>query len=122
MAISTDETEYIGEVLNFKYHGNGELVGKVKKSEFRYTGQFFEGKMHGEGQHQTKKVKYIGGFKDDYRHGKGVETIVKKKKNPTTGQILLIQKSLYDGEWDHGYRSGNGTEETPHSTYTGNWT
>jgi 1-phosphatidylinositol-4-phosphate 5-kinase len=85
-------------------------------------GHFFEGRYHGTGElRNSKNVIYIGEFKNDFKEGKGVEMIMKRKKNPTKGEQTLIRKSMYNGEFKEGFRCGVGIEETTHAVYNGEW-
>ena len=37
-----------------------------------------------------KGVSYEGDFKDDFKHGKGLELVIKKKKHPQPGQDAFL--------------------------------
>lgn len=118
----TRGTDYNGEVLNWEMHGQGQLVCRASKDGYVYKGSFFKGKYHGSGElRNSKNVIYIGEFKDDFKSGKGVEMVMKRKKNPTKGENPLIRKSMYNGDFLEGYRNGEGVEETSHATYRGEW-
>jgi hypothetical protein len=47
--------------------------------------------------------------------------IMKRKKNVGMGEAGMIKKSMYNGEFRVGYRSGEGVEETSHAVYKGGW-
>jgi hypothetical protein len=47
--------------------------------------------------------------------------IMKRKKNVGMGEAGMIKKSMYNGEFREGYRSGEGVEETSHAVYKGGW-
>lgn len=59
-----------------------------------YKGSFVNGKYHGKGElKNNKNVMYIGDFENDYKHGEGIEIIVKRKKNPVKGESMTVKKS-----------------------------
>jgi hypothetical protein len=108
--------------MNRMMHGQGVLASRAKKGSFVYKGSFFEGKYHGSGELRTSKnVTYLGEFKDDFKHGKGMEIITKRRKNPAKGEPAFIKKSMYNGDFREGLRCGEGIEETPHGVYHGEW-
>jgi len=47
---------------------------------------------------------YVGEFKNDFRHGKGEEKTIKKKKKGN--KIGYVVKSTYVGDFREGYRCG----------------
>ena len=90
---SAFNTEYIGEVKDWLYHGKGTLksleasytgefkngqyhgVGTIVYSEdLKYSGGFFEGKMHGQGSMTTYGGVYEGTFAEDTFSGEGTFT------------------------------------------------
>lgn len=96
----TRGTDYNGEVLNWEMHGQGQLACRASKDGYVYKGSFFKGKYHGSGElRNSKNVIYIGEFKDDFKSGKGVEMVMKRKKNPSKGENPLIRKSMYNGDF-----------------------
>lgn len=66
-------------------------------------------------------MNYVGEFKNDWKHGMGIETQYKKKKNPVQGEFPFLVKSVYDGEFKEGDRNGKGIEKSNHMTYDGQW-
>lgn len=108
--------------MNRQMHGRGILTCRAKQSAYVYKGTFFEGKYHGTGElRNNKNVVYLGEFKNDFKHGHGMEMTLKRKKNPTKGESGLVKKSTYNGEFVEGYRCGEGVEDTQHGVYKGNW-
>lgn len=87
------QTYYIGETLNLRYHGRGNLVCYSKKDYCDYIGTFENGKRHGDGQQKEKASFYRGSWKDDYKDGKGLEITLRKKKKGSTESIKV--KSIY---------------------------
>jgi hypothetical protein len=51
-----------------------------------YDGSFVDGKYHGKGQlKNSKNMIYMGDFERDYKHGEGIEILLKRRKNPAQG-------------------------------------
>lgn len=48
----------------------------------------------------------MGEFKDDYKHGHGVEMIMKRRKNVAKNENPLVKKSVYTGDFKEGERCG----------------
>ena len=63
----------------------------------------------------------MGDFERDYKHGEGIEILLKRRKNPAQGQPKMLKKSQYKGTFKDGYRSGFGIEQTAHGIYEGQW-
>jgi hypothetical protein len=60
-----------------------------------YTGDFFDGKMHGKGILNQNNLKYVGDFFKGERHGNGV--------------LRTGTRIIYDGEFAKGHPNGKGT-------------
>lgn len=69
---------------------------------------------------QVKNLHYHGEFKNDYKDGQGVETVLKKKKN--SNPPAMVPKMCYAGQFKGGMREGEGTEECFNVyLYKGEW-
>lgn len=99
---------YKGQFKNDKMHGKGRYEfsngdtfdGGFHEGKFSgeglyifttgelYSGQFVDGKREGNGKYQSQLRTYIGLWKDDLRHGKGLE--------------MVIGKGRYEGYWYEG--------------------
>lgn len=126
MMISSEinSTVYQGEVLNFKYHGQGMFYSYDKKNFFNYIGCFENGNRHGLGRQTDRNSIYVGEFQNDYKHGSGNEIIMKKPKKKDQNKESDPSsnfKSSYKGSFKEGLRHGKGNEDTPHGSYRGDW-
>lgn len=75
---------YQGMTKNFAENGQGILQHTIQgKNVWQYIGDFVDGKRCGKGKEiSTKGTSYEGEFKDDFKHGNGIEILVKKKNIP----------------------------------------
>lgn len=86
------ESEYSGDVVNGKMHGQGMLSG----SAGTYVGEFKNGEANGKGMYYFQfGAKYEGEWQDDVRHGFGVLT-------------LPGGYPRYEGEWRNDEICGSG--------------
>jgi hypothetical protein len=115
MLAACASTNYKGEYLDGKYHGQGAInyangdkyVGGFKKGKFygqggfrfasgdKYTGEFRSGMYQGQGTFFWKNGrKYVGEWKADKQYGQGTFT--------------RLDSSTYIGEWENGAYHGQG--------------
>ena len=99
----------------------------------RYTGQWDNDKMHGQGTHWWKQagMKYIGQWRYNKMHGQGTKTWADGRKyvgafadNRQDGRGKMTWKSgdSYDGQWRKDEMDGQGTYRTSAGdTYVGAW-
>jgi hypothetical protein len=106
---------YEGEWKRNKEHGKGTLMSP-DRSRIIYEGDWEKGRMHGRGSYyyydalnnEKETSKYVGEFKENLRHGRGVYT--------------LPDGSIYDGEWRENNPNGWGLFRWPDgSEYQGPW-
>jgi hypothetical protein len=90
--IYSDGSFYEGNFYYDKYHGKGE---QTFVNGYKYTGDFYLGEKCGEGIFIYRNGNYIGEWKNDTFHGKGILDLRK------TGNI-------YIGPWDNGQQTENG--------------
>jgi len=102
--------QYLGEWKDNKYHGKGTLESD---DGTRYVGEWKSGKRCGMGTLWIRRAngklykQYAGQWKDDYQHGRGVQT---------------LDGETYNGEWSKGVRHGVGTcNYTDGGVYEGEW-
>lgn len=141
-----EDNKYTGE----RNHGasyHGEWKGDSKTgygiqtfpNHDKYEGQWENGVRSGEGvlwirvgKAATKLRKlYVGGWKDDKRHGKGTcffknnesfQGDWEQGKMHGTGQMRYANGDLYIGSWHNGERSGYGTMNKANGDcYEGYW-
>ena len=88
--------KYVGEFKNGKYHGQGFFT---YESGQKYIGEYKDGKYHGQGTKTASSgAKYVGEYKDGKRHGQGTLTVPNGEK--------------YVGEWKDDKAHGKGTITT----------
>lgn len=92
--------KYTGEWLGLVPDGKGTMK---YNGEDVYTGDFVKGVRHGSGEFKQKGgYTYSGAWKNDAKHGYGTEEM-----NDDSGVYAQL---TYDGNFEHGIRSGNGYE------------
>jgi DNA polymerase-3 subunit epsilon len=121
-----EKEEYIGELKDGKYHGNGTLslsngslyVGQFMNGKYHgkgtlslpngdlYVGEFQNGEYHGNGTLKLEYDKYVGEFQNGEFHGKGVID-------------SYISHDGYLGEFEKGVYSGFGKLDKEESSYVG---
>mmetsp|Transcript_94371 Transcript_94371/g.224788 ORF Transcript_94371/g.224788 Transcript_94371/m.224788 type:complete len:286 (-) Transcript_94371:41-898(-) len=125
---------YRGEWENNAKEGYGV---QVSPSGQKYEGQWAHGLRNGEGTlwipiNKTKLRKlYVGGWKDDQRHGRGscffkegnyYQGDWTEGKMDGQGMLRYSNGDLYIGEWSMGLRSGHGTlTKANGDCYEGYW-
>jgi len=126
---------YHGEWTNNKKNGYGV---QVFPNAEKYEGQWGGGLRNGEGTlwvpvGKAKKLRklYVGGWKDDRRHGKGTCFFKGGEYFQGTwdhgmmhgqGTLRYSNGDLYIGQWHDGQRSGQGTlNKANGDCYEGNW-
>jgi len=131
----TNGAKYHGEWGNNKKHGYGV---QVFPSGEKYEGQWGNGLRDGEGTFwapvgKAKKLRkvYVGGWKDDRRHGRGTcffkngeffQGSWDQNKMHGQGTLRYENGDLYVGEWHDGQRSGKGTlNKANGDCYEGYW-
>jgi hypothetical protein len=96
--INSDDTKYIGEWKQNKYHGRGTLWVKKNGKKFirKYVGDWYEGFMEGLGTYYYENGEtYRGDFKWNQRCG--------------NGRMNYLDENFYVGEWSNDLREGFGT-------------
>eukprot|EP00440_Ansanella_granifera_P003268 gb/GFBE01003559.1/.p1 GENE.gb/GFBE01003559.1/~~gb/GFBE01003559.1/.p1 ORF type:complete len:405 (+),score=95.10 gb/GFBE01003559.1/:1-1215(+) len=126
---------YQGEWHNNKKNGYGV---QVFPNGQKYEGQWANGMRNGEGTlwvplGKAKKLRklYVGGWKDDRRHGRGTcffkdgqffQGDWTEGKMHGQGTLRYGNGDLYIGEWHDGMRSGQGTlNKANGDCYEGYW-
>ena len=115
--VKEDESEpsprhdYVGEVKNGKYHGEGVLT---HFSGGKYVGQFKDGKFHGHGIYTgVDNSKYLGEWKNGKKHGQGSLTYDNDDYYKYRGQwkddawhghgtLKYSDGKVVEGEWAYG--------------------
>ena len=100
--LRTADYTYTGKFYAGKYHGEGELCG-----DDTYKGAWSHGSRHGQGTLTSSAGTYVGLFYYNRRHGKGMQT-------HTDG-------SVYTGSWRMDVKHGLGVQSSDIETYTGHW-
>lgn len=118
--------KYSGAWTQNEFNGRGELT--MFNTGDTYDGDFDHGIIHGTGTYTHKTphtfngaydseiavknsqyhVKYTGSFDNSVRHGQGI-------------MFYGATNVYYNGDWDQGSRTGNGTFFCPDFEYTGQW-
>merc|ERR1719160_1232464 len=131
----TKGQSYQGEWANNKKNGYGV---QVFPNGEKYEGQWGNGLRNGEGTlwvpvGKAKKLRklYVGGWKDDRRHGKGTCFFKGSEYYQGTwdhgmmhgqGTLRYANGDLYIGQWHDGHRSGQGTlNKANGDCYEGFW-
>eukprot|EP00931_Biecheleriopsis_adriatica_P080488 TRINITY_DN5382_c0_g1_i2.p1 TRINITY_DN5382_c0_g1~~TRINITY_DN5382_c0_g1_i2.p1 ORF type:complete len:404 (+),score=95.12 TRINITY_DN5382_c0_g1_i2:83-1213(+) len=126
---------YQGEWHNNLKNGYGV---QIFPNGQKYEGQWANGMRNGEGTlwvpvGKAKKLRklYVGGWKDDKRHGRGTcffkdgqffQGAWTQGKMHGQGTLRYSNGDLYIGEWHDGLRSGQGTlNKANGDTYEGYW-
>ena len=78
-------------------HGRGTMT---HRDGYKYTGEFKDGKRHGQGTETDRFNKYTGEWKDDKRNGKGTESGIGR---------TYTDERRYRGGWKDDKRHGQGT-------------
>lgn len=100
-----DGSVYDGDMLNQRFHGQGELVWKGGSN---YEGEFKNGVFHGKGKISREDIfEYEGDFSEGLITGIGV--------------LKYPDHSTYKGEVKNGLMNGKGTLELKGSTYEGDF-
>ncbi|KAG5667794.1 hypothetical protein PVAND_015763 [Polypedilum vanderplanki] len=99
----------------------GEMngYGMIEDPNFKYHGEFYQGKLHGYGVWKSKisPIFYQGYFKNDKFHGYGVLSVndvtyygefVNNVKNGYGFEDDIISGTKYIGMWQDGKRTGTG--------------
>ena len=114
------ESRRNGDVIEGKFI-NGVVNGKGALKNNRgniYVGDFVNSQREGYGELNTNRIHYIGEFKEDKLHGKGVIDFLKEghryegefKNNEINGKGIFIWKNgdIYEGEMSNGKMNGHG--------------
>ena len=124
-----DDCTYVGEVSS----GLPNIFGRLTCPEhnFKYVGEFKNGKQHGQGAETFASDKYVGGFKNGKYHGQGFFTYesgqkyigeYKDGKYHGQGTKTASSGAKYVGEYKDGKRHGQGTLTVPNGEkYVGEW-
>ena len=115
------ESRRNGDVIEGKFI-NGVVNGKGTLKNNRgniYVGDFVNSQREGYGELNTNRIHYIGEFKEDKLHGKGVIDFLKEghryegefKNNEINGKGVFRWKNgdVYEGEMSNGKMNGHGT-------------
>ena len=113
--LERDDGYYVGEVVDGKGHGKGELY---LNSGEKYIGGWLNGERHGKGTHYYQNGdKYEGEFMNGVKHGKGTyywsdgHRYVgdwKEYRRSGHGVFYWANGNRYDGEWMNDQRHGTG--------------
>ena len=142
IAPSNNDTEYSGDVVNGKMHGEGMLTGEAGT----YVGEFKNGVADGKGIYYFKfGAKYEGEWLNNVRHGFGTLTLpggypryqVELRNDEVCGNGKMLRSdgglvegifdgnfngigtitypdgNVYKGQFRHGERNGMGVLTTP---------
>lgn len=134
-----DGSSYEGELLNYKFHGNGTYIfanGDKYKGSWNdgqkhgygvysfangdiYDGEWVRDRRQGQGKFTYKNGdRYRGAWRDGQKHGKGmyVHSSGDKYKGQWSkdqkhghGKIAYHNGDKYKGQWKHGFQHGKGT-------------
>ena len=105
-ALLPDGSQYFGEILNGKPHGNGKLL---YLNQDEYIGGFKKGLFHGKGVF-------------NYRNGDQLEAQFKAGFANGQGKLTYTEGGYYKGEFKDGYFNGQGTLYYRNGTkYTGHF-
>ena len=109
-----NKTTYIGDFLNSKRHGKGELYS----NDFHYKGDFYDNKFEGKGKIEIyKEGEYEGDFKDNLFEGKGMLKWkdgryyfgeLSKGKMNGYGEETDKDGNIYKGNFVDGVKEGHG--------------
>ena len=94
--IDDDDCIYVGEIRDFKAHGEGS---RRCPNGFSYVGQWKEGFLHGKGVIHHNDQQYAGTFKRGLCEGRGQKLYF----NEDYGS-----KCYYTGDFSNGEMSGSG--------------
>jgi hypothetical protein len=126
--LSTDKGETQVDLATFNYSGQGTLL---YANGTKARGEWFEGKLHGFGELQTKLQTFQGNWQAGRRHGHGTalyrdgsryEGDWAQDQHHGYGTITYPNRVTYEGMWQAGKRQGFGLEQRPdHSSVKGQW-
>eukprot|EP00756_Hemistasia_phaeocysticola_P023471 Hpha_TRINITY_DN15896_c2_g13::TRINITY_DN15896_c2_g13_i1::g.191952::m.191952 len=91
----TSKCVYTGEFVNGKFHGQGVLKDMIRGT--LYEGEFVDGRKEGHGTFREEYFEYKGSFRNNVKEGFGIQTCIEPGKEAT-----------YEGEWRAGRRCGQG--------------
>jgi hypothetical protein len=123
------ETIYVGNFKNFKFHGNGKMTWSDGGT---YEGQYFEGNLSGKGiMIWMNGQKYEGGWLNNLYDGQGKMTWIngetysggwKAGKKHGKGFLKWFNGNTYEGEFKNGIENGKGIfKGIDGSYYNGNY-
>ncbi|MDC1505819.1 hypothetical protein N8475_11590 [Winogradskyella sp.] len=106
--------------------------GEKKSSTWLYSGNFKDGRMHGNGEYKwTDGASYVGEFREGFFEGNGIMTYsngvvyeggFKFDKRQGKGKITYSVGGSFSGDWQFGYRHGFGIyEDGKGYSYEGNY-
>lgn len=107
-----DGSEYSGDFVQGRPEGNGKMTFS---NQDIYDGKWKNGKMHGKGEYRRfnlAKDKYVESYIGDFADGiiQGV------------GRMQYENRTVYDGQWQNGKRTGLGTLWiSPNEYFHGLW-
>lgn len=95
------DEELSGNFEDGKLHGQGIHKYRTSSEDYMYEGDWKHGVMHGKGKEKTKLTEYDGYFKNGIKHGKGTQIFLlsnKQELERKTHEEALRKMIAEDGD------------------------
>ena len=113
---TANDSKYVGEFKDGKYHGQGQLcIGDQKFSHDEYVGEFSQGEFEGEGTYRwADGRKYVGEWKGGEKwtgkeyckdrklignYVEGKRRTLRKQKKRKLAPVVTVSHKKFDSDW-----------------------
>ncbi|SVC54204.1 uncharacterized protein METZ01_LOCUS307058, partial [marine metagenome] len=113
---TANDSKYVGEFKDGKYHGQGQLcIGDQKFSHDEYVGEFSQGEFEGEGTYRwADGRKYVGAWKGGEKwtgkeyckdrklignYVEGKRRPLRKQKKRKLAPVVTVSHKKFDSDW-----------------------
>ena len=113
---TANDSKYVGEFKDGKYHGQGQLcIGDPKFSHDEYVGEFSQGEFEGEGTYRwADGRKYVGEWKGGEKwtgkeyckdrklignYVEGKRRPLRKREKRKLAPVVTVSRKTFDSDW-----------------------